>query len=115
LEVSDLDDLKVMKVLQWMKISLEAIDSNPSPQNINSFISQIISNKEVVRDALIYALRPEFRELGYTISELLGAGVPTEEKDMAGKDDSRAESPIHNERVPEASGDSETEQADGGS
>jgi len=74
-------------VLEWLKVAAKNLYEDPSDQNVTAFVAEVSKNKEVVVDALLDALKPEFRYLGETISGLLVPGIRKEEKDMVRADD----------------------------
>jgi len=66
---------KTKEVLEWLRAAMEAVDGDPSQENITSFLIQVIKNKEVVEDAITDAIRPELRDVAASVSKLLAAGV----------------------------------------
>lgn len=62
-------------VLEWLRDSLAIVDQDLTPENIKDVVLQVISNKEVIRDAVSEALRPEFRDIAEAISSLLAGGI----------------------------------------
>lgn len=73
---------KTRVVLEWLKQAMMSIYENPSRDNIQALVSEVLENKEVVSNAILDALKPEFREMGEAISGFMVPGIRTDEKDM---------------------------------
>ena len=67
-------------MLAWLRDSLRALVENPSPENFAKFAEEVGEHREVVKNALKQAIRPELRDAVEAIYRFLVAGFQGEKE-----------------------------------
>lgn len=70
-----MSDSQTEAVLRWLTEAMKILDEDPSPENVQALIAQMLTNSEVIKNAIFDALRPELRDIAEAVSGLLAIGV----------------------------------------